>query len=233
MNAELLIDHAWGYEPVTMETVKAYRPQTHSLSSSQVLTEPYDNRKGGVVVREMAENIALELLEKCLVADQFVLTIGYDNSNLSDPAIRAAYHGEIVCDHYGRPVPKHSQGTVNLDKPTFSAKKITEAVCELYRRIANPLLLVRRLNISVNRVIPEESLCDACQAEQLELFTDYEVLGRRQAEEAAALDKERRLMEATLSLKKRFGKNSILKGVNYEEGATQRERNQQIGGHKA
>ena len=233
VNAELIIDHAWGYEPAAMEAVKAYKPETHSLSSGQVLTEPYTNKKAGVVVREMAENIALDLLEKHLVADQFVLTIGYDIENLSNPNIRAAYIGDIVTDHYGRQVPKHSQGTTNLDKPTFSAKKITAAVCELYKRVANPLLLVRRLTISVNHVVPEDSIGKAKVPEQLDLFTDYEALAKQQAEEKAALDKERRLMETTISLKKKFGKNSLLKGVNYEEGATQRERNQQIGGHKA
>ncbi|MCF0244279.1 MAG: DNA methylase, partial [Bacteroidaceae bacterium] len=233
VNAELIIDHAWGYEPTTMEAVKAYKPETHSLSSGQVLTEPYTNKKAGVVVREMAESIALDLLDKHLVADQFVLTIGYDIENLSNPNIRAAYHGDIVTDHYGRQVPKHSQGTTNLDKPTFSAKKITAAVCELYMRVANPLLLVRRLTISVNHVVPEDSIGKAKVPEQLDLFTDYEALAKQQAEEKAALDKERRLMETTISLKKKFGKNSLLKGINYKEGATQRERNQQIGGHKA
>ncbi|MCF0220092.1 MAG: DNA methylase [Muribaculaceae bacterium] len=233
VNAELLIDHAWGYEPVTMEAVKAYRPETRSLSSGQVLTEPYTNKKAAVVVREMAENIALDLLDKHLVADQFVLTVGYDIANLTDPAIRAAYRGDIVTDHYGRHVPKHSQGTANLAAPTFSAAKITEAVCELFARVANPLLLVRRLTIAVNHVVPEESLSRQKAPLQLDLFTDYEELARRQAEEQAALDKERRLMEATLALKNKFGKNSVLKGVNYGEGATQRERNRQIGGHKA
>lgn len=236
VNAELLIDHAWGWEPCTMAEVKAYRPETNSMSSGQVLQCAYDTRKAEVVLMEMAEVMALNLLDKHLVTDQVVLSVGYDVESLADPAVRAAYKGEMHTDRYGRQVPKHSQGTANLDRPTFSAHIITETTIALYRRIVNPNLLVRRLTLTAGRVISEEeaiSLSKKNRAQQLDLFTDYEALERERRQEQEALDKERRLMETTLRLKKRFGKNSLLKGMNFNDGATQRERNNQIGGHKA
>lgn len=233
VNAELLIDHAWGWEPCTIADVKAYRPETNSMSSGQVLHCAYDTKKAEVVLREMAETLALSLLDKCLVTNQIVLSVGYDVESLANSAIREAYHGEMHIDHYGRQVPKHSQGTENLDRQTSSARIITDATMVLYRRIVNESLLVRRLTLTANHVVYETTIKKESTPAQLDLFTDYEALERKRKQELEALDKERRLMETTLKLKKRFGKNSLLKGTNFEDGATQRERNNQIGGHKA
>ena len=233
VNAELLIDHAWGWEPCTMEAVKAYKPETNSLSHGQVLQSAYDFRKARVVVQEMADGIALELVDKRLVTNQLVLTISYDIESLSDPKIRAKYKGPVTTDYYGRPTPKHAHGTANLDRMTSSSRLIIEAVMSLYDRIVNPDLLVRRINISTNNVIDESMAKEYSTPIQLDLFTDYEELERKNAEEKAALAKERKVQEAVLSIKKRFGKNAILKGLNYEDGATTKDRNQQIGGHKA
>ena len=233
VNAELLIDHAWGWEPCTMEAVKAYRPETNSMSHGQVLQSAYDWKKARVVVQEMADAIALELVDKRLVTNQLVLTVSYDSESLSNPTIRARYHGPVTTDYYGRQTPKHAHGTANLDRMTSSSKLITEAVMDLFDRIVNPDLLVRRINISTNNIVEESKANEHTQPIQLDLFTDYEELKRQKEEEQAALDKERRMQEAVLSIKKRFGKNAILKGLNYEEGATAKDRNQQIGGHKA
>ena len=233
VNAELLIDHAWGWEPCTMEAVKAYRPETNSLSHGQVLQSAYDCKKTRVVVQEMADAIALELVDKRLVTNQLVLTISYDSESLSNPQIRAKYHGPVTTDYYGRQVPKHAHGTANLERMTSSSRLITEAVMSLYDRIINPDLLVRRINLTTNNVVEESKASEHNTPIQLDLFTDYEELERKRNEEKAALEKERKMQEAVLSIKKRFGKNAILKGLNYEEGATAKERNQQIGGHKA
>jgi len=233
INAELLIDHAWGWEPCTMQAIKAYRPEVRSLSSGQVLTEPYICEKAKVVVQEMADNLALELLEKRLVCDQLTLTIGYDTENLNKKEIHSNYSGDTVTDHYGRAVPKPSHGSINLTQPTSSLHLITEAVCQLFDRITNPLLLIRRLTLSAEHVIHEEDSKNSEKATQLDLFTDYETLRKQQKQAKASLDKERRLQEARLAIRQRFGKNAILRGLNFEEGATAKERNQQIGGHKA
>ena len=233
VNAELLIDHAWGWEPCTMEAVKAYRPETNSLSHGQVLQSAYDFKKARVVTQEMADGIALELVDKRLVTNQLVLTISYDSESLSDPEIRAKYHGPVTTDYYGRKAPKHAHGTANLERMTSSSRLITEAVMALYDRIVNPDLLVRRINITTNNVIEESKASEHNMPIQLDLFTDYEELERKNNEEKAALEKERKMQEAVLNIKKRFGKNAILKGLNFEEGATAKERNQQIGGHKA
>lgn len=233
VNAELLIDHAWGWEPCTMEAVKNYRPEANSMSHGQVLQSAYDVRKARVVVQEMVDGIALELVDKRLVTDQLVLTISYDTQSLDDPRIRARYKGPITTDYYGRQAPKHAHGTANLERPTNSARIITDAVMSLYDRIVNPDLLVRRINVTTCNLIDESKAGERRQPVQLDLFTDYEELERQQQAEKAALDKERKMQEAVLSIKKRFGKNAILKGLNFEEGATAKERNQQIGGHKA
>ena len=234
VNAELLIDHAWGWEPVTMDYVKAYRPENNSFSSGQVLTEPYTFQKARVVVQEMADAASLDLVSKRLVTNQLVLTVGYDVESLTHPEIRAKYHGIVTTDHYGRQVPKHAHGTANLYKHTSSTKQIVEAVVSLYDRIVNPDLLIRRMSLSTNHVISEESVRQTDTAPiQLDLFTDYEALKRQQDAEKNALAKERRMQETLLNIKSRFGKNSILRGLNLEEGATAIERNKQIGGHKA
>jgi DNA polymerase V len=181
----------------------------------------------------MAENMALDLVSKRLVTDQVILTVGYDRESLTNPDIRARYHGEVTTDYYGRQVPKHGHGTANLSRQTSSTKLITEAVVDLFDRIVNKDLLVRRLNLTVNHVVNEEEANRRTTPTQLDLFTDYEELARQQEAEKAELDKERRIQEAQLAIKQRFGKNAILRGLNFEEGATAKERNEQIGGHKA
>ena len=234
VNAELLIDHAWGWEPVGMKEVKAYKPETNSISNGQVLSVGYDYKKAKVVVLEMADDVALNLVKHHLVADQIVLTINYDAENLTNPELRSKYFGEITTDYYGRQVPKHAHGTANLEKPTSSGKVIAQAVKDLYVKIVNPNLLVRRINLTVNHVVNEEEAASLTQpSEQLDLFTDYEEKARDDEEKALDLAKDRTVQEALLDIKEKFGKNAILKGLNFEEGATAKERNQQIGGHKA
>ena len=233
VNAELLIDHAWGWEPCTIEYIKAYRPETHSLSNSQVLTEPYTVAKARVVIQEMADAMALDLVKKRLVTDQLVVGIGYDVESLTRPAIRANYVGEIVSDHYGRKVPKSAHGSGNLSGPSSSMREITDAVLDIYDRIVNPQLLIRRLTLVSNHVVREEDMAVKDSPVQLDLFTDYEAKACEKAKRQEQLDKERRLQEARLKIRERFGKNAILRGLNFEEGATARDRNKQIGGHKA
>ena len=233
VNAELLIDHAWGWEPCTISQVKAYKPENNSFSSGQVLQEAYDFKKARVVVKEMADAAALNLVAKRLVTDQIVLTVGYAVENLTNPVIRAKYNGPVTTDRYGRQVPKHAHGTANLGTQTSSSSIITKVVMELYDHIVNPDLLVRRINLTTNHVVDESMAVGKPVPQQLDLFTDYEELERQKKEEQEALDKERRIQEARLAIKQRFGKNAILKGLNFEEGATAKERNEQIGGHKA
>ncbi len=233
INAELLIDHAWGYEPCTMEQIKAYKPETNSVCSGQVLKSPYDFDKAKLVVKEMTDLMVLDLVDKRLVTDQIVLTIGYDIENLSDPYRGKNYRGAVTTDRYGRKVPKHAQGTTNLKKQTSSTKMIVDAVMELYDKIVDKNLLVRRITVAANKLVDESGVKQTGQCQQLELFTDYEALERKQAEEKAVLERERRMQIAMLDIKKKFGKNAILKGMNLQEGATAKERNAQIGGHKA
>ncbi|MCI8578753.1 MAG: DNA methylase [Lachnospiraceae bacterium] len=233
INAELLIDHAWGWEPCRMEDVKAYKPESNSIGSGQVLSCPYTFEKARLVVREMADMLALDLVDKGLVTDQMVLTVGYDRENLTDPEISKGYKGPVTADRYGRKVPKHAHGTANLAKQTSSTRLITEAVLELYDRIMSPGLLVRRIYLTACRVIAESSVVEEERMEQMDLFTDYEALERQRREEALELERERKMQQAMLAIKKKFGKNAILKGMNLEEGATAIERNRQIGGHKA
>jgi DNA polymerase V len=234
VNAELLIDHAWGWEPCTMEAVKAYRPETNSFSSGQVLQEPYTFKKARVVIQEMAEGMALDLVSKRLMTDQLVLNVGYDTESLTRLEIREKYHGEITPNYYGKAVPKHAHGTFNLKRPTSSSRLIMDGTTELFDRLVNPDLLIRRLNLTTNHVVSEASVATQKDVpQQLDLFTDYEALEKQRQEEQDKLDKERRMQEAQLKIKKRFGKNAILRGLNFEEGATAKERNEQIGGHKA
>lgn len=233
INAELLIDHAWGWEPCTMADIKAYKPSANSVGSGQVLHCPYTAEKGRLIVREMADLLALDLVDKGLVTDQIVLTVGYDIENLTDSKRANAYAGEVTTDHYGRKVPKHAHGTANLGRRTSSAVRIIDAVMELYDRIIDSNLLVRRVYLTANHVIKEDILAQETTVEQLDLFTDYAAEEKKREEERAALDRERRRQEAVLDIKKKYGKNAILKGMNLEEGATTVDRNRQIGGHKA
>ena len=233
-NAELLIDHAWGWEPTTIEAIKAYRPSTNSLGSGQVLHCPYEAAKARIVLREMADMLALDLVDKGLAADQLVITIGYDIENLTDPERRNKYHGPTVKDHYGRTIPKHAHGTINLGGHTSSTKKIMNAASELFDRITDKNLLIRRLNITANHVINESTVPkQMADYEQLDLFTDYAAMEEKKAQERAELEREKKMQQAMLTIKKKYGKNAILKGMNFEDGATAKDRNEQIGGHKA
>ena len=233
-NAELLIDHAWGWEPCTFGEIKAYKPESRSLGSGQVLHIPYEASKARLVLKEMADVLSMDLTDKGLVTDQLVVTIGYDAVNLTDPDRRAEYRGEVVKDHYGRQIPKHSHGTVTLDRYTCSTKLIVEAAAELFDRIADGSLLIRRLNITANHVTDEASAVSrGGSSEQLDLFTDYAALEEKRRQENEALARERKLQQALLGIRKRYGKNAVIKGMNLEEGATGRNRNAQIGGHKA
>ena len=282
VNAELLIDHAWGWEPCTIDYIKAYKPENRSFSAGQVLQCPYEFEKARIVVLEMADAAALDLVEKRLAADQMVLTVVYDNENLTNPAIREKYKGPVKKDWYGRMAPKPAHGTVNLGRHTSSSRIITDAVLDLYDRIVDPDLLVRRIFLVTNHVIEEkeakktpgkdrrlylhegggkdredhrendagpegregrktdsginsdnEEEAGAGSWQQLDLFTDYEALEEKKEREKAALEKERRLQEAMLEIRRKYGKNAILKGTSLQEGATMRDRNQSIGGHKA
>ena len=233
INAELLIDHAWGYEPVTIADIMGYKPETNSIGSGQVLHCPYDFEKTKLIVREMTDALVLDLVEKQLVTDQIVLDIGYDIENLTNPDIRKKYHGEVKADRYGRFVPKHAHGTANLDTKTSSTAKIMDAVLDLYERIVDKNLLVRRVSVTANRVVDEHMVSNETEFTQMDLFTDYQTLAEKQKAEQARMEKERRLQEVMLSVKKKYGKNAMLKGTNLQEGATMIDRNNQIGGHRA
>ena len=233
INAELLIDHAWGWEPTTISEIKAYKPQKNSIGSGQVLHCAYTAEKAKLIVKEMTDLLVLDLVDKQLVTDQIVLTIGYDIDNLTDPVIRSKYRGEVTTDRYGRQTPKHAHGTANLSGPTSSTKEIMQAVESLFDRIVNPNLLVRRVNVVADRVISEKDVVEKSSFEQLDLFTDYEALENERKLEKKEREKEKRMQHAVLDIQKKFGKNAVLKGMNFEEGATTRERNGQIGGHKA
>ena len=228
INAELLIDHAWGWEPCTIEAIRSYRPSTNSVSAGQVLHCPYAFEQARLIVREMADLMALDLVDKGLVTDQIVLTVGYDIENLKDPERRKAYNGAVVIDHYGRPIPKHAHGTANLGRKTASTMLIVRAFLDLFDQIADPALLVRRVTLVANRIIPE-GYADDPSCLQLDLFIDPV----QQEALQFALNREKRRQQAELAIKKKFGKNAILKGMNLKEGATTISRNHQIGGHKA
>lgn len=233
VNAELLIDHAWGWEPVTMAQVKDYKSETRSMSSGQVLQEPYPADKARTVVLEMADSISFDLLEQNLLTDQIVMTIGYDVESLKENGIREKYNGKIKKDFYGREVPVHSHGTINLDYPSFSSKLLIEKVGELFDRIINTELLVRRLTLNVNHLIEEGKINKQKYAIQPDLFSEINELRKIREEEERNLMKEKHRQEILLHLRKKFGKNVVLRGLNFAEGATQKDRNRQIGGHKA
>ena len=228
VNAETLIDHAWGWEPVTIADVKAYKPESKSIGSGQVLQCPYGYDKARLVVREMADQLALDLVDKKLVTDQLVLTAGYDIENL-----KGTYQGEVTTDRYGRAIPKHAHGTANLEEYTASTRRIVTAALELFDRIIDRSLLVRRFYLTATRVADERSAPDKKAFEQMDLFTDYAASQERKAEESAELEREKKVQRTMLDIKRRFGKNAILKGMNLEEGATAKERNNMIGGHRS
>lgn len=233
INAELLIDHAWGWEPCTIADIKNYKPENNSVGSGQVLQCGYSFEKAKLVVREMTDLLVLDLVDKKLVTDQIVLTVGYDIENLTNAELAKKYDGEITIDHYGRAVPKHAHGTINLKKKTSSSKEIIEAVMKGYEELVHPELLVRRINLVANHVEGKKQAEDSGIYEQLDLFSDFLEKKESTKEELEAKERELRMQEAVLNIKKRYGKNAILKGMNLEEGATTIQRNSQIGGHKA
>ena len=234
VNAELLIDHAWGWEPCTIAEIKAYKPESSSIGSGQVLQHPYSFEKGKLIVREMTDLLVLDLVDRHLVTDQIVLTVNYDIENLKDPERMKRYKGEITTDYYGRKAPKHAHGSANLGRKTSSTKVIMDAMMALYDRIVDPDLLVRRVYVVANRVADESTVSQEEKAfEQLDLFTDYAAEKERREREEKRLARERSIQETVLRMKKKYGKNAILKGMNLEEGAMTVERNRQIGGHKA
>ena len=232
VNAELLIVHACGVEPCRFADIKAYRPQTNSLGSGQVLHRPYAWEEAKLVLREMTDLLVLDLVDRGLVTDQIVVTVGYDMENLSDPVKRSAYRGEVTADAYGRAIPKHGHGSAGLGGHTSSTRQILEKTMALYDRITDPQLLIRRLNVVACHVIPERAVPKQ-EMQQLDLFSAAQVQIEKSKAEEEALKRERRRQEAVISIRKKFGKNAILKGMNLREEATARERNSQIGGHKA
>lgn len=226
VNAELLIDHAWGYEPCTIESIKNYKPLAKSVSSGQVLQSPYSYDKAKLIVREMAELLDLDLVSKKLVSEQLVLTIGYDIENVTDD-----YNGEITIDHYGRAIPKHAHGTINLDYKTSSSKIITEAMIKLYDRIINPKLSVRRVTMAATKLASEEEEKGKVRYRQLDLFSSLDDENNKLDYDREALKEENNFQNAMLKIKEKYGKNAILKGMDLEDGATTMDRNRQIGGH--
>ena len=233
VNAELLIDHAWGWEPCTIADIKAYKPAANSCGSGQVLhcATPADQAR--LIVREMADQLALDLVDKHLMTNQLVLTVGYDRENLTDPTRNAAYHGPVATDRYGRQIPKHAHGTTNLKQYTSSTRLILDAVTELFDHIVDKRLLVRRVNLVACRVLDEDAAREKDSCEQLDFFSITEGAQQQAAAEEKELERERRRQQAMLVIKKKFGKNAIIKGMDLQEGATAMERNAQIGGHKA
>ena len=231
VNAELLIDHAWGWEPTTIEDVKAYKPERNSISSGQVLHSPYKYEKAKLIVREMIDLLSLDLTDKHLVTKQLVLDIGYDIENLNNPTIRILYDGEITIDSYGREVPKHSHGTINLDYNTSSTKVLSKKCLELFDRIVNKNLLIRKINITACNVINENKAKNEVVVEQLNLFCSTND-SEQNIEEKKKQEEDNKLQHTLINIKNKYGKNSILKGMNLEEGATTIDRNNQVGGHK-
>lgn len=231
VNAELIIDHAWGWEPVTMAMVKNYRPNSHSTGSGQVLTSPYTIDKARNVIMEMAESVALDLVERKLLASKIEIVIGYDQSSLDSDEIAQMYDGKVVRNHFGRMVPASGHATANLQEPTSSSSIISKAVSMAYDKAANPLLLVRRLYVTACGLIPESTV--GSSPRQLHLFSDYLSESEHVVSESSRQNRERRLQETMLKIKRMYGKNAILKGLNFADGATQRTRNTQIGGHHA
>ncbi|MDD7060124.1 Y-family DNA polymerase [Porcincola intestinalis] len=232
VSAELLIDHAWGWEPCTLADIRAYRPENRSISSGQVLLEPYDFEHGRVIIREMAEKLSLELFSRRLVTDQLVLDVGYDIDNVENPDLRAYLRGKVTLDRYGRKVPRPAHGSENLTAQTASTEEIIQAAVRLYDRIADRRLTIRRFNLSASHTVPESAVKKEETYEQMDLFTDYDLLEKQRKQEQEKRERERKMQEAVLAIKNRFGKNAVVRGTSFEEGATGRRRNEQIGGHQ-
>ena len=232
VNAELLIDHAWGYEPCTISDAKNYKPLRNSISSGQVLHCAYDYNKAKLVVREMVDSLTLDLVDKHLISNQFVLTIGYDVENLLNPKIANLYHGEITTDNYGRSIPKHAHGTANIDHRTSSTSIITNEVMKLYDKIVNRHLLIKRINLTACDVVNENYQDKVIITKQLDLFSNTSVINKEKEQELHNEVEERKIQRTLLDIKNKYGKNAILKGMNLEEGSTQKDRNEQVGGHR-
>lgn len=232
VSAELLIDHAWGWEPCTLADIRAYRPENRSISSGQVLLEPYDFEHGRVIIREMAEKLSLELFSRRLVTDQLVLDVGYDIDNVENPDLRTYLRGKVTLDRYGRKVPRPAHGSENLTAQTASTEEIIQAAVRLYDRITDRRLMIRRFNLSASHTVPESAVKKEETYEQLDLFTDYDLLEKQRKQEQEKRERERKMQEAVLAIKNRFGKNAVVRGTSFEEGATGRRRNEQIGGHQ-
>ena len=233
VNAELLIDHAWGWEPCTIRDIKAYRPESSSLSSGQVLHMPYPFQKARLVLREMTDLLSMDLKEKHLATDQIVLSVGYDRENLADSGRRQSFQGAVSRDHYGRTSPKGTHGSINLDGHTDSTQQILEAATALFDQIVDRGLLVRRMYVVANHILPAAEAEAPEEAEQLDLFSLPVETPEEQEIPPEAAEREQRRQEAILRIRDKFGKNAILRGMNLEDGATARDRNQQIGGHRA
>ena len=227
VNAELLIDHAWGWEPWTIADIKAYRPENHSISQGQVLSCPYSRSKARLIVKEMTDQLVLDLVEKGLAADQVTLTVGYDGASVPDD-----YHGILQKDRYGKKIPKQAHGSRKLEYTTDSFQEILKAVLELFDQITDEKLMVRRMYVVANHVIPAAEVPEE-RPVQLNLFEDATAIQQAQEHRKMALEREHRLQKTLLAIKGRYGKNAILKGMNFQEGATARERNGQVGGHRA
>ena len=232
VNAELLIDHAWGYEPCTISDAKNYKPLRNSISSGQVLHCAYDYNKTKLVVREMVDSLTLDLVDKHLISNQFVLTIGYDVENLLNPQIASLYHGEITTDNYGRSIPKHAHGTANIDHRTSSTSIITNEVMKLYDKIVNRHLLIKRINLTACDVVNENCQDNVVITKQLDLFSNTSAINKEKEQELNNEVEERKIQRTLLDIKNKYGKNAILKGMNLEEGSTQKDRNEQVGGHR-
>lgn len=232
VNAELLIDHAWGYEPCTISDAKNYKPLRNSISSGQVLHCAYDYNKTKLVVREMVDSLTLDLVDKHLISNQFVLTIGYDVENLLNPQIANLYHGEITTDNYGRSIPKHAHGTANIDHRTSSTSIITNEVMKLYDKIVNRHLLIKRINLTACDVVNENCQDNVIITKQLDLFSNTSAINKEKEQELHNEVEERKIQRTLLDIKNKYGKNAILKGMNLEEGSTQKDRNEQVGGHR-
>lgn len=233
VNAEILIDHAWGYEPCTIKDIKSFKPTTNSLSSGQVLHCPYDTKKARLIVKEMMELLSLDLVEKHYVTDLIVLNVSYDVDNLKDPNIRYKYKGEVEEDRFGRKKPKSAHGTIRIDHKTSSTKTLTKYIMDLYDKIINPILLVRKINIAVCNLVNEDSVVEQKIIKQFDLFSDTVQEDIDNAKSLEDEKEEKNIQKVILDLKKKYGKNSILKGMNLEDGATTIDRNKMIGGHKS
>ena len=231
INAELLIDHAWGYESCSMKDIKSYKPDHQSIGSGQVLSEPYNFEKARLVVKEMVDQLALNLVDKQLVTDQITLTVGYDKGNLSHN--QSKYKGEVTTDYYGRKIPKHAHKTIHLGMSTSSSLLMIDKVLDVYDKIVDKRLYIRRIHISANHVLDESLVANQEVIEQMDLFVDYDALEKQRKRQKEELEKDKRLQQVTLEIKKKYGKNSVLKAMDLEEGATAITRNGTIGGHKA